>query len=105
MAQHVGAKQHFAIAALEAAEVNLVLSQYDSIRAVLLNRVTTDEQLPTADFDHDPSHQRILFSAAQSYDHILDPTHGLAGACQYRRPQQLGEVDDRPLRALPSRVA
>jgi hypothetical protein len=80
VSEHVGAQQYFAIAALEAAEVNLVLGQNDSIRAVLLNGVATDEHFPAADFGHDPSHQRIFFSAAQSNDHILDSTDGLAGA-------------------------
>ena len=73
----------------KAAEVNLVLGHHNSVGGKFVNGIAADEYLPAADPGDNPGHQRVLIVAAQPHDHVLDPTHSLAGAGQHWGAQQL----------------
>ena len=93
--EHIRAQQHLPVAALEPAQIHLVLREVDPLLDEHRGLGSGHIHLATADADHQTGHRGIDVFAAQPDDDVLDPAHRLPVAGNDRAPQQPRQMDHR----------
>ena len=71
MAKDVGTQQYLALAALEPAQVHLVLRQHHPVPVEVLDPFDRNVHSPTTDIDYQPGYRRVGVHAEQSHDQIV----------------------------------